>query len=147
MKVFLLKDVDKIGIEGEIIKVKEGFAINYLLPQKLAVVITDKNEANYLKKVKSIENRKEAISTKTSMLAEKIKALKLTIKRKMHEDKLYGSISPIEIVELLENEGVKVAKSQIEFDKVIKQQGNYEVTIKLSNQLQPKFALRVVAEQ
>ena len=148
MKVFLLQDVEKIGFAGEIIKVKEGFAFNFLVPQKFAVVITPANEAFYVKQLKSVENRKEAISTKTSILAEKIKALKLVIKRKMHDDnKLYAAISPSDIVDLLEKEGVKVSKAQIVFDKPIKTQGTYEVTVKLSNQLQPKLVVKITADQ
>lgn len=148
MKVFLLKDVEKVGFAGEIIKVKEGFAYNFLIPQKLGAVVTEANEKFYLKQLKNIENRKEAISTKTSMLAEKIKTLKLVIKRKMHDDdKLYASISPSDIVDLLSNEGIKVSKAQIVFDKPIKTQGSYEVTIKLSNQLMPKIGLKVVSDK
>lgn len=146
MKVFLLKDVEKVGIAEEMLKVKEGFAINFLLPKKFAVAITPENEHIYQKKIKNVENRKEAIATKTSILAEKIKSLKFTLKRKMHEDKLYGAISPVEIVELLDKEGVKVSKGQIIFDKPIKTQGSFDVTIKLSNQLQPKLIVKIIPE-
>jgi len=147
MKVFLLKDVEKVGVAGEIIKTKEGYALNYLVPQKLGIVITPDNEAQYKNKVKVLENRKEVINTKTSMLAEKIKNLKLTLKKKIHDkDKLYGSISNQEIADLLSAEGVKVAKSQILVDKTIKTTGNFEVTVKLSNQLKPTFILKIAAE-
>jgi len=148
MKVFLLKDVEKVGFAGEIIKVKEGFAFNYLVPQKLGVVVTPQNEKFYLKQLKSVENRKEAISTKTSMLAEKIKSLKLVIKRKMHDDdKLYASISPSDVADLLSAEGIKVSKAQVVFEKPIKTQGTFDVIIKLSNQLQPKLVLKVTSEK
>lgn len=148
MKVFLLKDVDKIGLAGEVIKTKEGFALNYLVPKKLGVIITSENEANFKNKIKSVENRKEVISSKTSMLAEKIKALKLVIKKKIHDkDKLYGSITNQEVADLLEAEGIKVSKAQIIFEKTVKTTGSHEVIVKLSNQLQPKFNLKVVAEQ
>lgn len=146
MKVYLLKDIERVGFAGEIIKVKSGYAQNYLFPNKLAILITDANEAEYLAKAKSFKNRKEAVATKTSMLAEKIKSLKFTIKRKMHEEKLYGSINSSDVIGLLENEGIKVAKNQVIFDKPIKSQGSYDVTIKLSNQLQPKLTLKVVPE-
>lgn len=147
MKVFLLKDVDKVGVAGEVIKTKEGFALNFLVPQKLGVIITADNEANFKNKIKSIENRKEVISSKTSMLAEKIKALKLVIKKKAHDkDKLYGAITNQEVADLLEAEGIKIAKSQVIFEKTIKTIGNHEVVIKLSNQLLPKLSLKVAAE-
>jgi large subunit ribosomal protein L9 len=147
MKVFLLKDVEKVGLSGEIVKAKEGFALNYLIPKKLAIIVTPGNEGSFKKRVKVVEHRKEVVATKTSMLAEKIKSLKLTLKRKMHdEEKLYGSIGFSDIVDLLAIEGIKVAKNQVLLDKQIKSTGTYDITIKLSNQLQPKFTLKVVPE-
>src|SRR3990167_10378803 len=75
-RVFLTKDIEKIGFAGEIIKVKEGFATNYLVPNKLGILVTAANEKSLAKKIKSFENRKEAIPTKLPMLPEKIKNLK-----------------------------------------------------------------------
>jgi len=145
MRVFLLKDVEKVGMAGEIVKVKDGFCVNYLIPRKLAVTITPANEAFYLSRTKKVEKRKEVIETKTSMLAEKIKSLQLKLKTKTHDDgKLYGSVSPADIVDLLAEKGIKVAKNQIEFGKSIKSTGTYKVTIKLSSKLKPALSLKVV---
>jgi len=80
MKVFLLKDVERIGFAGEVVKVKDGFAKNFLLPRKLGMEITRKNEEFYKGKIKKVEHRKEAIATKSSMMAEKIKATKIVLK-------------------------------------------------------------------
>jgi large subunit ribosomal protein L9 len=147
MKVYLLKDVQGVGIAGEVVKVKEGYADNFLLPRKSAIKITKKNEAFYNSRVKQIDNRKEVMSSKTSMLGEKIKTMSLTLKRKMHDDgKLYASINPAEIVDLLAGEGVAVSKKQIKIDKAIKSKGNFEVTIKLTSQLQSILKLKIVAE-
>lgn len=146
MKIFLLKDVENIGMAGEIVNVKDGFAANFIVPKKLGVVITPENEELYKSKIKTLENRKQVIASKTSMLAEKIKSLKITIKRKAHEDKLYGSITNSEIADLLSDEGVKVAKNQVILDKAIKSTGTYDVTVKLSNQLKPSFKLKVISE-
>lgn len=147
IRVFLTKNVEKVGLAGEIVKVKEGFATNYLLPNKLGIIVTPENEQGLLKKIKVIENRKEAIKSKTSMLAEKIKALKFTIKTKTHDDgKLYGAISTSDIIDLLAKEGVAVAKNQIVFEKNIKTTGVFDVVVKLSNQLQPSFKLKVEAQ-
>jgi len=147
MKVFLLKDIEKIGFANEVIKVKDGYAKNYLLPHGLAVEVVPGNEKLCQKKTLEVEGRKKALASKTSMLAEKIGKLKITLKRKMHDDgKLYGAVNPSEVVDLLVQEGVKVAKNQIIFDKSIKDRGTYEVVIKLSNLLKPKFSLRISAE-
>ncbi|HML19098.1 MAG TPA: 50S ribosomal protein L9 [Candidatus Dependentiae bacterium] len=147
MKVYLKKDVEKIGLAGEIIKVKEGFATNYLIPRGLAVSVTDSNADFFKKRERTIENRKEVLSTQTSMLAEKINALELVLKKKMHDDgKLYGAISPVEIVDKLSEKGVAVGKNQIIFSKSIKTKGVYEVVIKLSSRLQPKVKVTIVSE-
>ena len=147
MKVYLLKDIEKIGLVGEVLKVKDGFAQNFLIPQKLALEVTPANEHMYAKKAIEVKNRKQVIETKTSILAQKIGTLKLIIKRKSHDSqKLYGSIGEQEVADLLALEGVKVSKAQILFDKSIKELGSYDITVKLSNSLKPKCVLKVVAE-
>ncbi len=147
MKVFLLKDVEKVGCAGEMLKVKDGFAFNFLIPHGLAIIVTPENEHLFSKKIREIENRKQVIESKTSMLAERINSLKLILKRKKHDsDKLYGAVGAHEIVDLLSSEGIKVTKSQIIFNKAIKELGNFDITIKLSNSLQPKCSVKIVAE-
>lgn len=147
MKVYLLKDVEKVGLAGEIIKVSDGFARNNLFPRKLALEVTAEKEEFFKKREKIVEKRQEKIATQTSMLAEKIKSLKLTLKRKLHDDgKLYGSVNPNEIVDLLAGNGISIAKNQVDMEKSIKEKGTYEITIKLSSRLQPKLILNVVSE-
>jgi large subunit ribosomal protein L9 len=147
MKVYLLKDVEKVGAAGEIINVNDGYAANFLLPRKLAVQITPANAAFYAAKKVSFEKREEVIATKTSLLAERIKTLEITLKRKLHDgEKLYGSISPQEIVDALAEKGFSIAKNQVVFDKAIKSKGNYLVKIKLSSQLQPEIRVKIVPE-
>lgn len=147
MKVFLLKSIEKVGIEGEILEVSSGYAQNFLFPKKLAIEITPHNEGLFKKREKQIEQRKEVIATKTSMLAEKISSIKITLKRKMHDDgKLYGSINPAEIVTALAEKGVSVGKSQVELDKSIKAKGSYQITIALSSKLRPAITLNIIPE-
>ena len=147
MRIFLLKDIENVGMAGEEVKVKEGFGLNYLLPRKLGVEITSKNEKQFKDRVQHIEHRKEVITSKTSMLAEKIKSLKLQLKRKTHDNgKLFGSVSPNEVVVLLAQKGVSISKSQVDFGKSIKSTGTFDVTIKLSSKLQPAFSLIIVSE-
>lgn len=147
MKVYLLKDVPKIGMAGEVLKVADGFGQNFLLPRKLAVEITPHNESFYKQREKVIEHRKEVVETKTSMLAEKIGSMKLTLKRKLHDDgKLYGSVNPSEIVDLLAEKGISITKSQVDLDKSIKAKGSYDVVIKLSSKLKPVVKLTIVSE-
>ena len=147
MKVYLLKDIEKVGLAGEVLNVKDGFAANFLFPKKLAIRVTPENETLYAKQAKKVEKRKEVVATKTSMLAEKIKGTTLTLARKIHDDsRLYGSISEGEVVDALAQQGISVSKSQVLFEKSIKEKGTYKVTIKLSSALQPQITLKVVAE-
>ncbi len=147
MKVYLLKNIERVGMAGEIIKVSDGYGTNYLIPNKLGVAVTSENEGSFKQKAQSIEHRKEVIATQTSMLAEKIKAITVTLKRKMHNDgKLYGAVSEGEIADLLSEKGVSISKSQVSMPKSIKEKGTYEVTIKLSSRLQPAITLKVVPE-
>jgi large subunit ribosomal protein L9 len=147
MKVFLNKDVEKVGMAGEVIKVEAGFARNFLFPRKLAVEITPTNEKFYANKIRQVVHRKEVVNSKTSILAENIKSLKITIKRKLHDDgKLYGAISSQEIADLLGKQGINVSKSQVLIDKSIKSKGTHEVTIKLTSQLKPTMTVVVVSE-
>ena len=145
MKVYLLKDIEKIGIAGEILNVSEGYAKNFLFPRKMALEVSVANEEFFKKRAKSIENRKEVIESATSMLSEQIKTLSLTIKKKIHDDnRLYAAVNPSDIVELLAEKNIKISKSQVIFDKSIKEVGSYPVTIKLSSKLQPQMTLKVI---
>ncbi len=148
IRVFLLKDVEKIGMAGEIIKAAEGYARNFLIPRKIGIEVTKKNESSFVHRIKVVEKRKEAINSKTSLLAERIKAATVTFKRKIHDnDQLYGSISAKEIAdELSKQHGVSVSNSQVLIAKSIKTKGQHSVTIKLSNKLQPQLRLKVVTE-
>lgn len=149
MKVFLLKDVPGIGMAGEIIKVSDGYGANYLVPRKLAVVITENNEHLYQAKIKAIEHRKEVIATETSMLARRIEEMKLSIKHKAcdeHKKKFYGSVDTAEIAGALQEKGFKISKSQVLLPKAIKEAGTYKVKIKLSARLQPEITVVVTAD-
>jgi len=147
MEVYLRKDVEKIGLAGEIIKVGDGFARSVLIPQGLAVEITNANKSQFLSKIRKVENRKEVIATQTSMLAEKLSSITLTLKRKMHDDgQLYGSINASEVVEALAEKGISITKSQVEFEKSIKSKGIFKVIIKLTTRLKSTITLNIVAE-
>jgi large subunit ribosomal protein L9 len=147
MKVFLTKDVEKVGMAGEIIKVTDGFARNFLFPRQLAIKVTADNESRFHHKIKQVEDRKEVIATKTSMLAERIAHMTITFARKMHDDgKLYGAINAADIVDALAKEGVSISKSQVIFDKSIKNKGTHEVIIQLTSRLQPLVKVAVVSE-
>jgi large subunit ribosomal protein L9 len=147
MKVFLLHDVEKIGMAGEIVSVSDGYAHNFLFPRKLAIEVTPANADSFSRRLKVIEKRNEVLESKTSMLAERIKSTTLTIKRKVHDgDKLYGAISASDIAELLEQKGISVEKNQIILDKAIKRAGVHTAVVKLSSRWQPTVTVKIVPE-
>ena len=146
MNVFLLKDIVKVGLKNEIIKVSDGYATNFLFPAKLAVEVTAANEKLYKEKARKVENRAAIIESTSSVLGDQIAQLKLKLHKKLHDnDKLYAAINATEIVDLLKEQNISISKSQVIFDKAIKTKGSFEVTIKLSSKIQPKFILQVIA--
>ncbi|KKQ32512.1 MAG: 50S ribosomal protein L9 [candidate division TM6 bacterium GW2011_GWF2_37_49] len=146
MKVFMLKDVEKVGMAGTIVNVSDGFASNFLFPRKLALEVTAGNEKKFVVKVLKKEAQTQAVSSKIGMLAERLKDMVLTVKEKTHDDgKLYGSVGAEEVVALLKEKDISVDRKQIEFAKSIKSVGEHKVTVKLSSKLKPQFTLKVVA--
>jgi len=147
MEVYMLKDVEKIGMEGQIVKVADGYAFNYLFPRKLAVKVTAQNRTDFSARQVKESITKEVLNSKAAMLAERIKTLHLTLKEKVHDDgKLYGAVSADKIVDLLKAKEVTINKKQVEFEKSIKVTGEHKVTIKLSSKLKPQVTVKVVAE-
>jgi large subunit ribosomal protein L9 len=145
MNVFLLKDIVQVGLKNEIIKVSDGYAANFLFPKKLAVEVTPANEKLYAAKARVVQNRAAIIESTSSVLGDQIANLNLKLKKKMDGDKLYAAVGQNEIVDLLKEHNISISKSQVIFDKAIKAKGNFEVTIKLSSKIQPKFTLQVTA--
>jgi large subunit ribosomal protein L9 len=144
MKVYMLKDIERIGMAGDIINVSDGYATNFLFPKNYAKKASDKMEILHRKGEGIKKQSKIVISTKTSMLAERIKNMNISIKEHIHNDgKLYGAVGSSEIVDLLKGKGVSVSKKQIEFKKSIKAVGDYKVIIKLSSKLKPELNLKV----
>lgn len=147
MKVYLTKDIEKIGLSGEIVKVADGFGRNFIIARGLGIEVTESNEQFYKNKARTVEQRKEVIESKTSILAEKIKNLRITLKRKMHDDgKLYGAVSPAHIVDALQEHSISLSKSQILFKKAVKEKGSHKVTIKLTTSLQPELTFTIIPE-
>ncbi|MFH1831587.1 MAG: 50S ribosomal protein L9 [bacterium] len=147
MRVYMLKDVEKVGMAGHIIEVSDGYAKNFLFPKKLAVNAAGAHAASYEKRVVKEKIEKQVLNSKMDMLAERIKTLHITIKERSHDDgKLYGSVGADEVLVHLKEKDISVNKKQIEFDKAIRNVGEHKVTVKLSSKLKPQFTLKVVAK-
>jgi large subunit ribosomal protein L9 len=146
MKVYMLKDVENVGMAGQLITVSDGYAANFLLPRKLAVKVTDDMLGFYQEKQQKQQVAAVVLTTKISMMAERIKTIHLTIKEKTHNDgKLYGAVGADEIVELLKEKDIQINRKQVEFDKAIKSTGEHKVTIKLSSKIKPQLTVKVVS--
>src|SRR6476659_4066785 len=137
MEVILLERVEKLGAIGDVVKVKDGFARNYLLPRKKALRANDANrkvfEANRAKIEEDNANRR-GDAEKASKGVDG-KTVKL-IRQASNTGQLYGSVSARDIVEALETEGAHVAKSQVVLDRPIKAIGVHEVKVALHPEVQ-----------
>ena len=144
MKVCMLKDVENVGMAGQLLKVSDGYGKNFLIPRKLAVEVSVKNEAMYAQQAKKATVATETLKSKMAMLAERIKNLHLVVKERIHDDgKLYGSVGPDEMVELLKEKDISINRKQVEFKKAIRSIGDHNVIIRLTSKLKPEFILKV----
>lgn len=145
MKVYMLKDVEKVGMAGQIVKVSDGYALNFLIPRKLAKKVAKGEEAFFQKQVIKAKMDNQVLNSKVAMLAERIKNMHLVIKERVHDNgKLYGAVGADEVVELLKEKEVTVNKKQIEFKKAVRSVGEHKVSVKLTAKLKPELTLKVV---
>jgi large subunit ribosomal protein L9 len=147
MKVILKADVKDLGRMGEVVNVKDGFARNYLVPQGLAAEANTKNVKALEHETKKIQEMAKKVKSGASGLAEQIAAAKVTIKAKAGEDeKLFGSVTSMDIADALKAEGIEIDKKKIHLDEPIKRLGEYTVTIKLHSEVSAQLNVQVVPE-
>lgn len=145
MKVYMLKDVEKVGMAGQVIKVADGYATNFLIPRKLAKKVEEGEKTFFEKRSVKAKIDAQTLNSKIAMLAERIKNMHLVVKERVHDNgKLYGSVGADEVVELLKKKDVNVNRKQVEFKKAIRTVGEHKVAIKLSSKLKPELTLKVV---
>jgi large subunit ribosomal protein L9 len=146
MEVILIKDVDKLGKSGSVVKVKDGFARNFLFPRVLAILA---NPAN-LKKIQQDKEREDKVrqqeNEKSKILSDRLNEMSITISVATHdEDKLYGSISASDIIKALNQEGISgVAEQAVILDEPIKSVGVYDVVIRLRPEISARIKVWVV---
>ena len=146
MKVILLKTMPKLGKEGEIINVNDGYARNYVLPQKLGVEATPDN-LNKLKLKKAAEAKKAAEDLAAAKAqAEELKDKFVETTMKVGKDgRAFGSVSTKEVADLLKKQlHFEIDKKKISLDVPAKSLGNFKVTIKLHPEVNAEVTLRVV---
>ncbi|HTY45114.1 MAG TPA: 50S ribosomal protein L9 [Patescibacteria group bacterium] len=145
MEVILNQDVDRLGKAGQVIKVKDGFARNFLIPNGLAVIMTSSN----LKRLEEDRQKKARQENKAKKEAEgireKLAGLSLTMPVLVQEEeKIYGSITAQDIVAALKEEGFGIDKSTVMLEEPIKGLGIYEVGIKLHPEITTHIKVWIV---
>jgi len=147
MEVILREHVENLGRRGEIVKVADGYARNYLLPRKLALLATAGNK-------KQIEREREKFDAKEAdekrvadSLAQHLTNVEVVIARKVGEtDALYGSVTTVDIADALAAKGIEVERRKLQLHDPIKQIGEFNVPIKLHREVTAHVKVKVVAE-
>jgi large subunit ribosomal protein L9 len=147
VEVFLLQTIPAIGTRGDTVKVKAGFARNYLFPRKLAVPVTKANMHAFQEEEKRLKRRDEHAKSAAHELAAKLVDVSCTVPVQVgEEDKLYGSVTAIDIAGELKRQGFEIDKRQIELEEPIKKLGVYTVPLKLHGDVTASIKVWVVKE-
>ena len=147
MKVILKEDVQNLGQQGDVVEVKAGYARNYLMPKRLAILFTEQQQKS-IEEAQKVELRKlEREKDQIDSVLKDIKALSLSLKMKSEEDnKLFGSVTKLDIVSLLEENGVKIDKKYIDLDSPIKTLGEHTVNVSFTKDMSESFTVLVEKE-
>lgn len=145
MKIILKEDVEKLGLAGDVVNVKDGFGRNYLIPQGLAVMAT-KGAVEELERLKAQAAAQAALTVKEATeLARLIEATPVTIAVTTGEDdKIHGTVTNAQIAAVLEERGISVDRRNITIDGDVKTLGEYTATVNLLGELAPKVKFWVV---
>ncbi len=147
MEVILREHVDNLGRRGEVVKVADGYARNYLLPRKLALLATEGNK-KVVERERAKFDEKEAEEKRVAeAVADRINHVEIEIGRKVGEtEALYGSVTTADIAEALHAKGLDIDKRKIVLQEPIKRLGEFDVPVKLHRDVATHVKVRVVAE-
>ena len=147
IEVILREDVKTLGRAGEMVRVKPGYARNYLLPQGLAYEATEGNKKRIAAETRARASRDQAERTEAERLATTLSAVQLNLTGKAGEEgKLFGSITSQDVADALARQGHSVDKRRIELEHPIKTVGEHAVTIRLHSEVHAELRVSVVAE-
>jgi large subunit ribosomal protein L9 len=147
MKVILKEDVQNLGQQGDVVEVKSGYARNYLMPQKLAILFT-KQQKKSIEEAQRVEERKlEREKDQLELVLKQVEDLSLSLKMQSEEDsKLFGSVTKLDIVKLLEENGITIDKKYVDLSSPIKTLGEHKVNIMFTKEMSASFTLTVEKE-
>jgi large subunit ribosomal protein L9 len=147
MKVILQENVTNLGKVGEIVKVKDGYGRNYLVPNQLAVIADERNVARMEHQRRTADARAQKLVGEARAMAEKLSQTAVTIRRQAgEENKIFGSVTNRDIAEALAAEGFAIDKKQIVVDEsIIKNLGVFTVAVKLAPEVNADVKVYVIA--
>jgi large subunit ribosomal protein L9 len=147
MKVILKKDHDKLGNTGDILSVKYGYAMNFLIPNGYAMKATASNMKSFEEIKKQREKKTRQEIENSEKMAGEVKDKEITINVKTHEEnKIYGSVTPQMITEKLAEIGFNIDKKHIILSDHIKETGDYDVELKFEHNVRSNIKVHVVPE-
>ena len=146
-EIILMSDVKGLGVEGDVVKVAEGYARNYLLPRKLAAPVTQATRRQLEKKQKERQERQAAERESAEKIAAQIEQTSCTITVKAGpEGKLFGSVSSADVVASLKEQGIEIDRHQLKLDEPLRELGVFNVAVELHPELQATLKVWVVEE-
>ena len=147
MEIILKEDVTNLGYKGDILKVKNGYGRNFLIPTKKAILATESAKKMLAEDLKQRAHKLDRIKNEAIELAEKLKDLVLNVGAKTSTTgKIFGAVGPIQIADAFEKAGFTVDRKVIVLKNAIKEIGSYHATLKLHKEVTIEVAFEVVAE-
>jgi large subunit ribosomal protein L9 len=145
MQVILRTNVEKLGKLGEVVKVKPGYARNYLIPKQLAMEATPANMKVFEQQRRQLQKKLDEERFQAQELAEKLQQLEIVIPVRVGEhDKLYGSVTNAHVADALARKGFEIDKKKIEMPEPIRSLGDFNVEVKLHPEVRPEVTISVV---
>lgn len=145
MDIILLQDVDTLGTAGDIVKVKPGYARNYLFPRRLALRASKRNLAIADERKRNAEKRRAHDEKLNLVLVEQLKDLELTFEVQVgEEEKMFGAVTTNDIHKQLEEKGIVIERHRIELNESIKALGIYHVPVRVAAALKPELKVYVI---
>jgi len=147
MEIILKEDVTNLGYKGDILKVKDGYGRNFLIPTKKAIVATTSAKKMLAEDLKQRAHKLERLKNDALELAEKLKDITLNVGAKTSTTgKIFGAVGPIQIADAFEKAGFTVDRKVIVLKDAVKEIGTYKATLKLHKEVTVEVAFEVVAE-
>ena len=147
MEVILREHVDNLGKRGEIVKVADGYARNYLLPRKLALPATEGNKKHVERERKIVETREAEEKAQAEAIAARLASVEITIARRTGEtEQLYGSVTSADIADFLKGKGFEIDRRKLILPEPIKLIGEHTVPLKLHREVTVPLKVNVVKE-